>query len=89
MVELNLTKESAANFIDWLANDGYWGHTLTRFDVDHGAKITTFVINGHRLTNYSNQMHQVIIDDCYSYVGHTGTVNGMEPLEYYLKKLGF
>lgn len=89
MVELNLTKGSAAEFINWLANDGYWGHTLTDFEVSHGAKRTEFIINGHRLSNYSNQMNHVVIDNCYEFVGDYGTVNGMEPLEYCLMKLGF
>ena len=92
-VELNITKEQAAQFIDWLANDTYWGHTITRFEVEHGEEEVEFVINGHSLSNYSNQQHQLVIDRCYCYAGGVGgiQVKGKlyTPIEYCLYRLGF
>lgn len=93
-VELNITKEQAADFIDWLANDTYWGHTITRFDIEHGAEEVEFIINGHALSNFSNQHHHVLIDrgycsahrtfGCYSVQGKE-----MNNIEYCLYRLGF
>ena len=91
-INLNLTKESAKAFIDWLANDGYWGHTLTAYDINHGKEITNFIINGHKLSNYSNLINHVIIDDCYCETKNGRiVVNNKEylPIEYCLMKLGF
>lgn len=92
-VELNISKEQAVDFIDWLANDTYWGHTITRFELEHGQEEVEFVINGHTLSNYSNQHHQVLIDRCYCYAGGMmGVYVGdrcYTPIEYCLYKLGF
>lgn len=95
-VSLNMTKEQVAGFIDWLANDGYWGHTLTDFELSHGEEETVFIINGHRLSNYSNQHRHVVIDNCYVGVNmehpHMIVENGVEydnGLVYALAKLGF
>ena len=92
-VVLNLTKDQAAGFLDWLANDTYWGHALADFDLAHGAERTDFVINGHILSNYSNQHHHLIIEGCYCPADNIGTVvaggKKYSPLEYCLSKLGF
>lgn len=93
-INLNLTREAAAEFINWLANDGYFGHTETYFDIEHGAEQVAFVINGHELSNVSNQMHQVVIDGCYTYAGGVARCVGADriernPLDHCLHKLGF
>ena len=93
-IELRLSKEDARAFIDWLANDDYWGHTITYWDVQHGAEEVAFIINGHELLNYSNQHHHVVIDNCYVCANNSGVRihSGGEvysPLDYCLKKLGF
>ena len=93
-VKLNVTKETALEFVDWLANDTYWGHTLTRFDVDHGAEEVNFIINGHRLSNVSNQHHHVIIDHVYCSAHRSFGVyivdgREMSNLEYCMMRLGF
>ena len=92
-VELNITREQAMEFIDWLANDSYWGHTITDFELNHGEEEVEFVINNHTLSNYSNQHHQVIIDHCYCYAGGVGGcyVNDVcyTPLDYCLYRLGY
>lgn len=91
-VELNITKEQAADFINWLANDTFWGHTYTRWHIEHGREEVEFVINGHTLSNYSNQHHHVLIDRCYCPTAHCGvTVAGKRylPIEYCLYRLGF
>lgn len=92
-VELNITKEQAAQFIDWLVNNTYWGHTFTRWDIEHGREEVEFVINGHTLSNYSNQQHQVLIDRCYCYAGGMGGYQMgsvmYTPIEYCLYRLGF
>lgn len=93
-IELNLTKETALFFVDWLANDTYWGHTATYFDVEHGTERVDFVINGHTLSNVSNQHHHVIIDSGYvpAYRDYGVVVsNGKEytPIEYCMHKLGY
>lgn len=93
-IELNITKEQAAAFIEWLANDEYWGHTITRFELDHGCEEVEFIINGHALSNYSNQHYSVLIDRCYC-PAHKNfgcvSVNGvtMTNIEYCLYRLGF
>ena len=93
-IKLNITRETAECFIDWLANDTYWGHTLTDFDINHGAEMIDFVINGHELSNYSNQHHHVVIDHGYCPAWRDfGAVvaNGKEytPIDYCLMRLGF
>ncbi len=95
-VELNITKEQAADFIDWLGNDDYWGHTITRFQLDHGREEVEFIINGHALSNYSNQHHQVLIDRCYCYASMDVLDGGYQVgnkhytcIEYCLMQLGF
>lgn len=93
-IELNLTKETALFFIDWLANDTYWGHTASYFDVDHGVEEVDFIINGHTLSNTSNQHHHLVIDHCYEPAYRDfGRVhaNGKTymPLEYCMELLGF
>lgn len=91
-VELNITKEQVAQFIDWLGNDTYWGHTITRFELEHGREEVEFVINGHTLSNYSDQHHHVLIDRCYCPTAYCGVnVAGRQytPIEYCLYKLGF
>ena len=92
-IELNITREQAAAFIDFLANEGYWGQTETYFDINHGAERVAFIINGHELSNVSNQQRQVVIDNCYCHAGGVSGINenGVEytPIGYCLKKLGF
>jgi hypothetical protein len=92
-IELNITRDTAAEFINWLANDGYWGHTDTEFERTHGVEIDTFVINGHELSSYSNQMHQIVIDHSYCHAGGVGSVTYAgrvyKPLDYCLKRLGY
>lgn len=91
-VELNITKEQAAQFIDWLANDTYWGHTFTRWDIEHGREEVEFIINGHALSNYSNQHHHVLIDHCYCPAAICTVYYNCKqytPIEYCLYRLGF
>ena len=92
-VNLNLDKETCRTFVDFLANEGYWGNTETHFDIAHGAEEVIFVINGHELSNVSNQMQQVVIDKRYTYASRAIKTeeNGTEytALDYCLKRLGF
>lgn len=90
-VELNLNRETAEFFIDWLANDTYWGHTWC---AEYERDDTIFVINGHELSTYSNQHHQLVIDHCYVSVSPVGAIIGIDGktysnIEYALKKIGF
>ena len=93
IIELNLTRNQARDFIDWLANDTYWGHTFSRAE-KHYDEADQFLINGHRLSTYSNVHHEVIIDDVYrsaSHIGLTYDCDGKEytNIDYCLHKLGF
>lgn len=92
-IGLNISREQAKAFIDFLANEGYWGQTFTDFDLQHGAEETEFIINGHRLSNYSNQHHHVVIDDCYVGVQKSGRTHVGEKcysnMDYALMRLGF
>ena len=92
-VELNLTKEQVAGFIDWLANDEYWGHTISDYELSHGEEEVVFIINGHRLSNYSGQHHHVVIDNAYvsvhQNIGVIADGQEFKGVEYALYKLGF
>ena len=94
-VELNLTKETAEFFIDWLGKDPNCSHMLTDFDaIWQHKEVTNFIINNHSLLNYSNQVHEVIIDYCYCPAGGNYcavVVDNKEytPVEYCMMKLGF
>ncbi len=91
-VTLNLSAEQTKAFIEWLANDTYWGHTICDYEIQQGVPEVHIHINGHVLSNYSNQHHQVVIDNCYcptrnEIVGLDG--KEYTALDYCLKKLGF
>ena len=93
-IVLNMTREAAAEFVNWLSNDGYWGHTETQFDIEHGAERVVFLINGHELSNFSNQKNQLVIDGCYTQAGGRCACTGADgvtrdPLSHCLYKLGF
>ena len=93
-VILNIARDQAKSFLNFLANEGYWGQTFCSWDLEHGkAEETEFLINGHRLSNVSNYHHQVVIDDGYVSVGENGCyiVGDKEysNIDYALMRLGF
>lgn len=92
LVELNLSERQVRDFIDWLANDTYWGHTWC---ADYEKDDTVFVINGHTVDTYSNQHHQLVIDNCYISIISSEHLmiraNGRDftPIDFAMYKLGF
>ena len=92
-IGLNISREQAESFLDFLANETYWGMTFTSWDLEHGEEETEFIINDHRLSNVSNYHHQLVIDDGYVSVGKNGCyiVNNKEysNMDYALMRLGF
>ena len=92
-VILNITRDQAKSFLDFLANEGYWGQTFTLWDLEHGAEETEFVINGHTLSNVSDQHHHVVIDNCYVGLYKEGRVHVGDKIysniDYALMCLGF
>lgn len=94
IVKLVLNAEQVKGFIDWLANDDYWGHTWCA-EYEHDD--TVFEINGHLLDTYSNQHHHVVIDNGYVCVNEGVTVSYIDggewvrvpAIDYAMHKLGF
>ena len=92
-VLLNINSDTAKVFVDFLANYGYWGQTECQWDIDHGAEKVVFIINGHELSNVSNQRGQIVIDGAYR-DARPGCVylvesNECPSLDYCMKVLGF
>ncbi len=92
-VELK-SREEARKIINYLANEGYWGNTITYYDVEHGAEEIKYVVNEHVLSNVSDRVRHVVIDNGYCCAdpnAHIVALDGVERngVDYCLYKLGF
>lgn len=98
-ITLNITRKQAKAFLNFLANEGYWGQTFCSWDLEHlsyhgkKAEETIFDINGHKLSNVSDYHHSLVIDGGYVSVSESSCyiVDGkkLSSMDYALMKLGF
>ena len=92
-INLNITRETAEEIINILANEEYRG-SYTDYDAEKDPNLATeFIINGHTLSSISNQTNHVVIDGHYVNASKTGIViykgQTMSNINWCLRKLGF